>query len=1101
MAADTTWSGITDGNFATTTNWDSGLTSASDAIINGNGANAPVAAAGTVNINSLALQSGTLTLGPGSTVAVGTTFVMSGGTLTGSGTITDLTASISGATIDSSVTISSSLGTTLDGTLGNVTINGVISGSGGVLKSNGNTFTLTSTNSYGSGTTVTSGTLALSGAGTLGATTNSTTVNGGTLDLGGTIQIQAGITLSSGTLTNGTLNATAVTATGGTVSDLAGSMTLAVTGGTVTAAGANTYSGTTTVSNAGTLQAGSTTGLSTASAVTLQNSAILDLNGFSNTILSLASASATTKVESNTGAATLTLGDANNQTFAGQFLNGSGTLGLTKQGAGILTLTGTSNTYSGATTINAGTLKAGVDNALSSLSATTISGGTLDLGTHTESVTAGITLSSGTLTNGTLNATAVTATGGTVSDLAGTMTLAVTGGTVTAAGTNTYSGTTTVSNAGTLQAGSTTGLSTASAVTLQNSAILDLNGFSNTILSLASASATTKVESNTGAATLTLGDANNQTFAGQILNGSGTLGLTKQGAGTLTLTGTSTFNTVRINTGTVLVDTGGSVTLSTGLGSMYVASGATLINHGSITDTLDNFGTVTNTSTYTADATNETSGVINNSGTWTGSILNNGQLNLSGTNSISGTVTNNGQVNLAAGTTATVGDLANSSTIRLGDGTQAALTNTLTVNGTYTATGSSHLVVDANLTAGATGTRAEELIATAASTGATSITINKVQLPANGVLASPITIADVATGANFTLANAAALQNGPVTYTLDAVTSGGRTQWELTSHLNGVGAVAASVGSAISAISTGFAEPTSAFVTGPSDPRQDQVSIGVWARTKAGQYDVGSITTANADIKAAKMRSQFEGVQAGIDGSISDIGGSNWSVNFGVTAGDVKVFSHDLLSSATSKVNIDAPFFGLYAVAKGDGFYADVQAQRNYYNLDLTNAFIAASGTTLKGQGYSVVASAGKVFPLFEAWTLEPSLGFNYSSVTIGQLATLAGTLKSDTVDSYIGSARLKLGTSFKAGDKLVLAPSVQASVWHEFAGDATSTFVTPGTTTPISTTRIGTFGQLGVGVFGQILDSGASGFIRADYRAGENVHGGSITAGLRYQF
>ncbi|MDR3494054.1 MAG: autotransporter outer membrane beta-barrel domain-containing protein, partial [Ancalomicrobiaceae bacterium] len=789
---------------------------------------------------------------------------------------------------------------------------------------------------------------------------------------------------------------------------LAGDMTLAVTTGSTTISGSNSYTGTTTIGTGGTLLANSTTALSSGSAFTLTGGT-LDLNGNSNTIASLAGTGGT--VESTGSLATLTTGDATSTSFAGDLIDGTGTLALTKVGAGTLTLSGT-NSYSGATTVAVGTL----------------------------------------------------------------------------------------------QAGSTTAFSPTSAFTLSSGATLDLNGNSNTIASLAGTGTTATVtNTNATTATLTVGDGNDTSYAGAINSGTGALDLTKIGTGKLTLTGTSNLGMGTVTAGTLAVSATGSVTLT----GMTVGANGTLTNDGTIIDTLDNFGTVVNTGIYTADATNEVGASLTNAGTWNGSIVNFGTLVASGTSSISGTVTNSSTMSLTPGATVTVGNLINSGTLMLGDGTTAmtatnSLTNRLTVTGSYSAIGANSLIVDANLTAGTTGTRAEELVVNTAASGTTNVTVNRIPGTTNGLLTSPITIADVTTagGGVFTLTNAGALQYGPITYTLDATPSGGRTLWQLNSHLSGVGAIAASVGSAISAISTGFAEPTSAFVTGPSDPRQDQLSVGVWARTKGGQYDVGSTTTAGADTKASKMSSQFEGVQAGIDASISDIGGSNWSGNFGFTVGDVKVFSHDLLSATTSKVNIDAPFFGLYAVARGDGFYVDIQGQRNYYNLDLTNFYIAPSGTSLKGQGYSVVSSAGKVMPLYENWTIEPSIGFNYSSVTIGQLSTIAGILKTDTVESYIGSARLKVGTSFKAGDNLVLAPSVQGSVWHEFAGDATSTFEATGSTSiPISTSRVGTFGQIGVGLFGQILNTGASGFIRADYRAGDNVHGGSITAGLRYQF
>ena len=81
--------------------------------------------------------------------------------------------------------------------------------------------------------------------------------------------------------------------------------------------------------------------------------------------------------------ATLTLGNAASSTFSGQISNGgfagfSGG-GITKAGTGTLTLSGM-NTYTGVTTVSAGTLQAGAANTFSPNSAVQIAtGGTLDL--------------------------------------------------------------------------------------------------------------------------------------------------------------------------------------------------------------------------------------------------------------------------------------------------------------------------------------------------------------------------------------------------------------------------------------------------------------------------------------------------------------------------------------------------------------------------------------------------------------------------------------------------------------------------------------------------------------------------------------------------
>jgi autotransporter-associated beta strand protein len=202
----------------------------------------------------------------------------------------------------------------------------------------------------------------------------------------------------------------------------------------------------------------------------------------------------------------------------------SGTGTFTKLGVGTLTLSGT-NSYSGGTTISAGSLRFGT--------------GGLGSGAITDN--ANLTYSSGssfTMSNATSGSGGVT----------------VSGGTLTLSGANTYSGPTTVSS-GTLIAGSSAAFGTNSAVSLSAGTVLSVNGKNLSIGSLAGAG-TVNNNANT-AAPLTVGSNNSsQTFAGVIGDGTGyPLTLVKAGSGTVTLTGRVT------NTGGCVVN-GGTLVFS-----------------------------------------------------------------------------------------------------------------------------------------------------------------------------------------------------------------------------------------------------------------------------------------------------------------------------------------------------------------------------------------------------------------------------------------------------------------------------------------------------------------------------------------------------------
>ena len=149
--------------------------------------------------------------------------------------------------------------------------------------------------------------------------------------------------------------------------------------------GANTYSGGTTIGG-GTLQMGSALALgSTNGSLAVNSPGALNLNGNSVTVGALTGDG--TVNNGNGGFCTLSVGagDANGD-FSGVIQNSSGTVALTKIGAGNLDLVGAS-TYRGPTTISAGTVEIDSGNDLPVATALTIaSAGALNLGGNSQMV-------------------------------------------------------------------------------------------------------------------------------------------------------------------------------------------------------------------------------------------------------------------------------------------------------------------------------------------------------------------------------------------------------------------------------------------------------------------------------------------------------------------------------------------------------------------------------------------------------------------------------------------------------------------------------------------------------------------------------------------
>ena len=228
---------------------------------------------------------------------------------------------------------------------------------------------------------------------------------------------------------------------------------------------------------------------------------------------------------------------ANSFTYSGN-IGGPG--GLTKVGAGTLVLSG-ANTYGGATTINAGTLRAELRRAIPDTSAVSLAnaaGVLLDInaaeaiGSLAGGGPAGgnVSVNSATLTTGgdnssTTFAGSITGSGGIVKRGAGVFTLA---------GNNTYIGITNVEQ-GTLRLGAATGVPENATLNIALGATLDLNNFDKTLARLTGDGSVTL---GAGDLTLnTLGGLGN-TFAGNI---SGTGSLIKTGDGTLEFNGANSY--------------------------------------------------------------------------------------------------------------------------------------------------------------------------------------------------------------------------------------------------------------------------------------------------------------------------------------------------------------------------------------------------------------------------------------------------------------------------------------------------------------------------------------------------------------------------------
>ena len=334
------------------------VTLTSDASVGGSNGNFTLSGVLTSSSNLTKVGTNVVILSNASNLLTGNLSI-SAGTLQLSGS-----ATLDGSTYSGAI---SNSGTLQISTSANLTLAGVISGSGAITKdtANSNTLVISNSNAYSGNTTVSNGTVQFANAQALG-TSAVTVASGAMLDLNG-YATQNNLTLSgSGNSTGALINSKATAASSSGNITLAantsiygsGDITLSgvVSGGfsltnasaiNLILTGQNTYTGATVV---------------TAGNVLVSSSGTLAGGAYGGGI-SIASGSNFEYLSSA------------NQTLSGA-ITGAGNLIVTAAG-GTLTLSNTSNTFSGTTTVNGSTLSLSSAGSVTNTSITIINGGTL----------------------------------------------------------------------------------------------------------------------------------------------------------------------------------------------------------------------------------------------------------------------------------------------------------------------------------------------------------------------------------------------------------------------------------------------------------------------------------------------------------------------------------------------------------------------------------------------------------------------------------------------------------------------------------------------------------------------------------------------------
>jgi fibronectin-binding autotransporter adhesin len=1029
-------------------------------------------------------------------------------------------------------------GTLVFASAGNLNITAPIQGSGAVTQAGSGTLVLAGAGTYTGPTTIASGTLQAGGANLLSPSSAFAVSSGATLDLGNanqTIGSLAGggaVTLGAGTLTTGGLGTSTsfdgvIAGSGGLVKTGAGSMTLT---------GANSYTGGTTIS-AGALQLGD--GGSSGSIVgdVTNNGSLVfnrsDLSTFAGTISGGGSVTqqgtGTTVLTANnnyTGgtainAGTLQLGDggstgsivgdvtdngalvfdrSDNMTFAG-LISGSGS--VTQQGTGTTVLTG-NHSYTGGTTISAGTLQLGDGGASGSIVGDVTDNGVLVFNRSDASTFAGAISGSGAVIQQGTGTTVLTGnssyTGGTTIQ-AGVLQLGDGGTSGSIVGDVVDNGRLIVDHSDTVTipgaisgSGSVKQLGSGITIFTGNNTYSGGTVIANGALQLGNGGSTGSIAGDVqDGGTLIFNRADTLTFNGVISDWTNTTpdpigSLQQNGSGTTVLTALNTYSgTTSVNAGTLVV---GNVPISTaaiaGGGAVHVASGATLGGYGMIGNYDGSGGPVSNDGTIAvADAL---------------ALFQGGS---KGDFAINGTLNNNNLIQLAGagvGNSLFVGNL-------VGQGNSRIAMNTVLGDDS---SNSDLLVVSKGTTSGHTVLD----ITNVGGLGATT--------PGNGILVVAASGLAVTTPDAFALGTT--LEAGPYQYALfkGARDASSPESWYLRSEdptppavvLDALGITMPAPGTPAATrpyvayyrpeVSLYTALPSMALNYGKAligtlherVGEEEQLrdlsgdgfgASGVWARVigQDGQWDAKS---GGIYRDGPSFDDNMIAVQAGLDlyrdthdDGTRDFAGVLSSVGHGhggVTNYDDTVAGNDRFDSYS--------IGGYWTRFGAKDWYLDGVVQGTWYDAKSSNEEQSLSthgfGTTLSLEG-------GYPFTFANGWSLEPQSQVIYQSLHLDSANDSSAHVQfrdADSLAARLGGRASRTWEWDQASKPRLLSGWFFANLWHEFKSDAVTLFSSQTGNIPFHSDLGGSWWELGTGLSAQLSRS-ASLYATISYDKGFN--------------
>ena len=246
---------------------------------------------------------------------------------------------------------------------------------------------------------------------------------------------------------------------------------------------------------------------------------------------------------------------------------------------------------------------------------------------------------------------------------------------------------------------------------------------------------------------------------------------------------------------------------------------------------------------------------------------------------------------------------------------------------------------------------------------------------------------------------------------------------------------------------------------------QDRSYRQVWARIVSTDRTISQGGTVNPTSKG-----RLTGFQAGTD-LWAD---ARWraGVYLGELNGDMRVngFARGIVNYAAGSNDLRSQYLGAYATWKNDsGLYVDgvLQAGRHHYTASPALSYSSS------GKGSSLLASieVGQSFAIAPGWTIEPQLQLVHQRISLDDGGIAAALVQQHSHSGWMARAgvRVKGEIATSAG---LLQPYVRFNVYRNGSGTDTARFIGPAAYTDIATRTGGTSTELAAGATLQLTQN-----------------------------